>query len=123
MYTVGLDIDTFVSTIIVILWIVLGYMLRNFYNLNKNNLTILNFKQSAGNSESSQFLSNHRPFHKKPFEGNGYFGKNSLQIILYKKNIVLANNLKKWIGFDKIYKDKNAKNFLFFSEDPQRLYA
>ena len=137
MYTVGLDIDTFVSTIIVILWIALGYMLENFYNLNSHWIfhskeTISNFKQSAGNSESFQFkigtpcLSNHRPSHKSTLsddelghylagliEGDGYFGKDSLQIIVHNKDIVLVHNLKKWIGFGYIYKIKDKKALKF----------
>ncbi len=133
MYTVGLDIDTNVSSKSINFYFVLGCMLGSFYILDTiykfSKVKILKFKQSAGNSISSirefNSLSNHRPQHNKLnsndlgyyltglIEGNGYFNEKSLQIIFHEKDIVLINNLRKLIGYGKIYKIKNKKTLKF----------
>lgn len=138
MYTVGLDVDKFVSTVKTLLYagnfwinsplvlIALGIIYLYFY---KNIIT----GESAGNFSSKASLvynkytnlpsiSEHLPKHKSDFsenefghflagliEGNGWFGKKELHIIFSEDDTSLAYLIKKRIGYGNVYKIKNKK--------------
>ncbi len=80
-------------------------------------------------------ISVHRPEHKSHFtkdelgyflagliEGDGWFGKNELQIIFASSDISLAYLIKKEIGYGNIYKIKNKKAVRYICKNKKGLY-
>lgn len=141
MYTVGLDVDTLVSSNIVRYWNMIklcsgkfhfNYLdpLSSFILLGK----ILNKEQPVENQllnnikedEEIKLISDHLLKHKYPetdedfgyylaglIEGNGNFEDNGLEIVFNEKDVQLAYYIKKRIGFGKINKIKDKKIYKY----------
>jgi len=136
MYSVGLDVDTFVSisnenwSEKIMLYA--GKILLKDLNAN---ILLESKNQSAGNLSSSntnllncetnRIISDH--FTHKKFksdndfgyylagliESDGYFGNSKLEIVLHEKDKPLALYLKEYLGYGLIYQIKNKKAIKF----------
>lgn len=136
MFSVGLDVDTLVSKIMVTLFICIGLYAGKFdYFLGPLSLRLFGKiqhenEQSAGNSDISDhiqelistdlYISDHLIKHEKPqndeefgyylaglIEGDGYFGDHRFEIAFNEKDTFLAYFIKKQIGYGSVLKLKN----------------
>jgi hypothetical protein len=142
MFTVGLDVDTLVSRVMVTLLISIGlYAGKLEYFLGPLSLRLfgkiqIENEQSAGNSDLSDkihnliqenyHISDHLIKHEKPktdeefgyylaglIEGDGYFGEHSFEITFNKKDAFLAYYIKKQIGYGSVLKLQNKNSLRY----------
>jgi hypothetical protein len=139
MFSVGLDVDTLVSIIMVTLLFGIGLYagkleyvfgslsLKLFGKIQKKN------EQSVGNFDISEdihnliqekdYISDHISKHLKPvsndqfgyylaglIEGDGYFGEHRFEITFNEEDISLAYFIKKQIGYGSVLKLKNINS-------------
>jgi hypothetical protein len=150
MFTVGLDVDTLVSKIMVTLILSIGlYAGKLEYFLGPLSLRLfgkiqIENEQSAGNSDISEDLNNliqendhisdHLIKHEKPntdeefsyylaglIEGNGYFGDHRFEIAFNEKDAFLAYFIKKQIGYGSVLKLKNKHSVRYVLRHPEGL--
>ena len=137
MFSVGLDVDTLVSTVMVTLLFIIGLYAGKFdYFLGPLRLSLFGKiqenEESAGNLEISEednliskdfHISDHINKHTKPYkddefgyylagliEGDGYFGDHRLEIAFHKEDIYLAYFIKKQIGYGSVLNLKNKNS-------------
>lgn len=142
MFSVGLDVDTLVSKVMVTLLISIGlYAGKLEYFLGPLSLILfgkiqIENKQSAGNSDISEkipnliqenyYISDHLFKHEKPktdqnfgyylaglIEGDGYFGNHKFEIAFNKKDAFLAYYIKKQIGYGSVLNLKNKNSLRY----------
>lgn len=139
MFSVGMDVDTLVSKVMVTLLISIGlyagkldYFLGPLSNRLFGKIQIEN-KESAGNSLISNYIENliqkdfhisdHLIKHNKPktdenfgfylaglIEGDGYFGDHRFEIAFNEVDTFLAYFIKKQIGYGSVLKLKNKNS-------------
>jgi hypothetical protein len=141
MFSVGLDVDTFVSKVMVTLLISIGlYAGKLDYFLGPLNVNLLGKiqienEQSAGNSyisdkinnliQENDHISDHLIKHNKPktdeefgyylaglIENDGYFGDHRFEIAFKKEDTFLAYYIKKRIGYGSVLKNKNSVRYV-----------
>jgi hypothetical protein len=142
MFSVGLDVDTFVSKVMVTLLISIGLYAGNSIISLVHSVIILLGKiqieneQSAGNSnfsdeinnliQENDHISDHLIKHSKPktdeefgyylaglIECYGYFGDHRFEIAFNKEDAFLAYYIKKRIGYGSVLSLKNKNSIRY----------
>ena len=137
MFSVGLDVDILVSTVMVTLFFIIGLYAGKFdHFFGPLRLSLFGKiqvnEQSAGNLEISEVdnliskeyhISDHIKKNTKPYkddefgyylagliEGDGYFGDHRFEIAFHKEDIYLAYFIKKQIGYGSVLNLKNKNS-------------